>query len=117
MKIDTLIDIARSKRIVDLNEKGRVNPTYRRLMYTLMLYKSVYEVETVDEMFSVGPARVSGQPVYRFAWEREWLRLPNGGRKSLNLFKEILYGIVLYDYYHEKYWNLDGPCPDKYWKK
>ena len=98
MKIDTVIDIARSKGLVDLNEEGRVNPTYRRLIHTLMSYKRVYEVETVDEMSSASnPWR---------EWEIRWLRLPNSGRKSLNLFKDIVFGLGLYDY--EKFlkkWN------------
>ena len=40
-----------------------------RMIYTLMMYKEVYEVETVDEMFGAGPAMTPGQEVYRFAWE------------------------------------------------
>jgi hypothetical protein len=115
MKIDTIIDIAKTKRLSDKDAMGRSKATYKRVIHTLMMYKKVYEVETVDEMFSAGPAMTPGQPVYRFVWEREWLRLPNGGRKSLKLFKEILFELGVFDYYHDKYWIKSGPCPDKYW--
>jgi len=97
MKIDTVIDIAKSKRLVDLNEEGKVNPTYRRLMHVLMVYKKVHEVETVDEMLNDSRWR---------EWEIKFLRLPGGGRKTLRLFKDIVFGLGLYDY--EKYlkrWN------------
>jgi|TARA_R110000823_G_C15586993_1_gene463792 hypothetical protein len=115
MKIDTIIDIAGTKRISDKDAMGKSKGTYRRLMYTLMTYKAVYKVESVEEMFAAGPAMTPGQVIYRFVWEREFLRLPNSGKKSLNLFKEILFELGLFDYYRDKYWDKSGPCPDKYW--
>ncbi len=82
MKIDTFIDIARMRRKVD----GK-NPNYTRLINTLRIYRDIYEVNTISEIID-GP------------FEHNWIRrVPNGGRKSLNLFKELLTDLKFWDYY------------------
>jgi hypothetical protein len=83
MKIDTFIDIVRMRRKVD----GK-NPNYARLINTLCVYRKMYEVETISEIIDTEH------------FEYKWLRrVPNGGRKSLNLFKELLTELKFWDYY------------------
>ena len=98
MKIDTLIDIVRIKREINVTRYGK-NPNYRRLMYVLMTYKEMYEVKTISEIISMP--------------ERNWIRIPNAGRKSLNLFKELLTELEFWNFYDI---TSESPAPS-WWKK